>query len=308
MDSIKIFCPASVANLSCGFDILGLCLDDVGDEMKVTKVKENKIKIIVNSEYELPTDPNKNAAGISAIKMLEFLNYDKGGFEIEIDKKIKPGSGIGSSAASAAGSVFSINRLLGNPLTKNELIKFALAGEKVSSNSAHADNVSAVILGGITVVRDNETLDILKIKTPKNFYVSIIHPQIEIKTEDSRKLIKQNIDFSDFIKQSANLAGFITGLFNEDYDLIKRSSKDILIEPYRSVLIPEFDILKKIAYENNSMGFGISGSGPSMFSLTKKYEDAILVQKKIENHYKMKKISFKYYISKVNNTGIKIIY
>ena len=307
MNSIKIFCPASVANLSCGFDILGLCLDSVGDEMIITKIEEKKIIIKINSEYDLTEDPLKNAAGISVIKMLEFLNFDECGFRIQIDKKIKPGSGIGSSAASSAGSVYGVNKLLGNPLTKKQLITFALEGEKICSNTAHADNISPLIYGGITIVRNNKTLDIVKINTSNSLFISIMHPQIEIKTKDSRKLIKRKVDFSESVQQSANLAGFITGLFHEDYDLIKRSCNDLLIEPYRSILIPEFDKLKKIAYSNNSIGFGISGSGPSMFSLTKNFEDAISVEKEVQKHYIRKKISFKYYISKINNEGIKVI-
>lgn len=268
MTEIKIFSPASIANLSCGFDILGVCLNDIGDEITVRKTKEKGIKILKVTGQKLTLDVNKNVAGVSALALLKETNVDCG-FEIEIHKGIKPGSGIGSSAASSAGSVFAINELIGKPYSSKELIKFALEGEKIASGAAHADNVSAVLLGGFIFVRDSLNFDIFKLKTPIDLAFTILHPQIEVKTSESRALLQRPITLDKMITQSANLGAFISGLYNEDYNLISRSIKDVVVEPIRSILIPEFDKLKEISLSNNALGFGISGSGPSVFAMSK---------------------------------------
>ena len=209
MNAIEVFCPGSVANISCGFDILGLCLDSIGDTMRVKKVSKKGITIKSISGYNLSLKTNENAAGVSALALInQYKNIDYG-FEIEIIKKIKPGSGIGSSAASATGSVFAINELLGKPFSKKELVKFALEGEYICSKSYHADNISPLIFGGITLVRDHKELDIVNLPTPSELYITIIHPQIEIKTSDSRSIIDRNIHISKMIGQSANLGAFI---------------------------------------------------------------------------------------------------
>ena len=307
MKNIKVFCPGSVANISCGFDILGLCLDNIGDEIIVTEKKEPGIELELTGNYKIPNDINKNAASISAIALLNSykpLNY---GFKISIEKKIKPGSGIGSSAASSAGSVYAINELLNRPFSKKELINFALEGEFACTKSYHADNIAAVLLGGITLVRSNKELDIIKLNTPLELFVTIIHPQIEIKTSDSRSIVNRKFETSKVIEQSSNLGAFVSALYNEDYDLISRCISDIIAEPHRSELIPEFRNLKKIAISNGSIGFGISGSGPSMFSLARGPEKAYFIKKELEKHLQIKKINFKSYVSSVNDEGVKII-
>ncbi len=307
MNTIEVFCPGSVANISCGFDILGLCLDSVGDTMRVKKVSNKGVIIKSIKGYNLSLKTNENAAGVSALALLnKYKNIDYG-FEIEILKKIKPGSGIGSSAASASGSVFAINELLGRPFSKRELVEFALEGEYVCSKSYHADNISPLIFGGITLVRDHKELDIVKLPIPSELFVTIIHPQIELKTSDSRSIIDRNIHISKMTEQSANLGAFISSLYDEDYELLKRSIKDVIIEPYRSELIPEFKNLKKIALRNNALGFGISGSGPSMFSLCKGIKTANTILQFMEYQLNKKDINFKSYLSKINKAGIKIL-
>ena len=266
MKEIKIFSPASIANLSCGFDILGVCLNDIGDTIVVRKTSEKGIKILKVTGQKLNTDIYKNVAGVSALALLKETKVNCG-FEIEIHKGIKPGSGIGSSAASSAGSVYAINELLGRPYSNKELIKFAIEGEKIASGSAHADNVAAVLLGGFTFVRDSLEFDIFKLNTPIELAFTILHPQIEVKTSESRAIIKNQVPLRKMIVQTANLGAFISGLYTEDYNLIGRSIKDVIIEPLRSILIPKFDKLKEISLSNGALGFGISGSGPSVFAL-----------------------------------------
>ena len=244
MNKIKIFCPASVANVSCGFDVLGFCLNGIGDEIIIKKSSNKGLSISRITGAKLPFDPKKNVATIAASAILKNFNLDYG-FDFEIKKNIKPGSGIGSSAASAVGAVYGINKLIGNPFKRNELIKFALEGEKFASKAEHADNIAPALFGGFTLVRSNKTLDVIKLPYPKMLYVTILHPEIELKTAHARSILKKSIPLNDFVKQSGNLAALISALYTNDYNLISRSLKDYIIEPHRSKLIPQFDLLKK---------------------------------------------------------------
>ena len=229
------------------------------------------------------------------------------GFEIEIYKNIKPGSGIGSSAASAAGVVFAINELLGKPFSAEELILFAMQGEKLASGSAHADNVSPALLGGFTLVRSYEPLEVLKIDAPKELYVTIIHPQIELKTSASRAVLKNQVSLNKMVKQMGNFGGLISGLYSNDYNLISNSLVDIIVEPHRKKLIPFFDDVKNAAIKAGALGAGISGSGPTIFALCKGDKIARNVYNYIEKSYRNKGIDFELFTSKINHEGIKIL-
>ena len=306
MKELKIFTPASVANISCGFDILGLCLDTVGDEMIVREVPEKGIKITKVIGQNLPLETHKNVAGVAGLALLEKVDTSVG-YEIEIYKKIKPGSGIGSSAASAAGAVFAINELLGKPFSKQELIYFAMQGEKLASGTEHADNVSPVILGGFTLIKSYQPLDVLKINSPDDLHVTIIHPQIEVKTSDSRAVLKNQVALKKMVTQMGNFGGLISGLYTNDYDLIGRSLHDEIIEPNRLVLIPEFNKVKKAVIQAGALGAGISGSGPSIFALCKGEETARLVGETMADIYNNTDIDYDIHVSKINQQGIKIL-
>ena len=306
MKEIKIFTPATVANISCGFDILGLCLDTVGDEMIVREVPEKGIRLTKITGQELPLETHKNVAGVAGLALLEQVDTSVG-YEIEIYKKIKPGSGIGSSAASAAGAVFAINELLGKPFSKQELIYFAMQGEKLASGTEHADNVSPVILGGFTLVRSYKPLDVLKINSPDDLYATIIHPQIEVKTSDSRAVLKNQVSLKKMVTQMGNFGGLISGLYTSDYDLIGRSLHDEIIEPNRLVLIPEFNKIKKGVIQAGALGAGISGSGPSIFALSKGKETASIVGETMAEIYNTTDIDYDIHVSKINQQGIKIL-
>ena len=267
MDSIKVFSPGSITNLSCGYDILGLCLQNRGDEITVSKTNRKGIIIKSVEGYHLTKDINKNVAGIAAQALLKNINVNYG-FEIEIKKGIKPGSGIGSSAASSAGTVFAINQLLDSPFSHLDLIKSSMEGERFVSGSYHADNVAPIIIGGITLVRSIESIDVIKLPSPKSLEVIIVRPNIEIKTSDSRKVVKKKVKIKKMVQQSANLGSFISSLYTEDFNLMSKSVVDEIIEPDRSMLIPEFDNIKKISKDSGAIAVGISGSGPSIFSLS----------------------------------------
>jgi len=306
MNEIKLFCPASVANVSCGFDVLGFCLEPVGDEMVIRKTSKKGIHIIKIEGQKLPLETHKNVAGVAGLALLEDYPCNHG-FEIEIHKGIKAGSGIGSSAASSAGAVFGINHLLGSPYTKHELINFAMQGEKLASGSAHADNVSPVLLGGFTLVRSIAPMDVIKLPTPKELVAVIIHPKIELKTSHARAILKKTVTLKSAIQQWGNLGALVSGLYSDDYDLISRSLVDEIIEPYRAMLIPEFAKLKEASMNAGALGCGISGSGPSVYALTKGFENAENVGLAMRKVMQKLGIDFEVHVSKINEEGIKIL-
>lgn len=303
---IKVFCPATIANISCGFDVLGVALDSVGDEMVVRKVAEKGIRITKLEGQDLPMETLQNVAGVAGLALLKKSNYE-GGFEIEIYKKIKAGSGIGSSAASSTGAVWAMNELLGKPFSALELVKFAMEGERLASGVAHADNVAPALFGGFTLVRSYHPLDVITIPSPEKLYATVIHPQIEVKTSDSRKILKTNITLQDGIKQWGNVGGLVAGLFKEDYDLIGRSLVDHIIEPIRSILIPGFDAVKATAREAGALGCGISGSGPSIFAFSKGEVKAKKVAEAMKEIYQEIGIDYDVHVSKVNIEGVREI-
>jgi homoserine kinase len=304
MNEIRLFSPATVANVSCGFDVLGFCLDSIGDEMVIRKSVEKGIRITKIEGYDLPFEVEKNVAGVSALAMYKAAKPDCG-FEIEIYKHIKPGSGVGSSSASAVGSVYGMNVLLGNPYSKTELTAFAMKGEAVASQSEHADNIAPALFGGFTLVKSLDPLEVLQIPTPSDLFAVVIHPQIEIKTSDARKILPKTIALKDAITQWSNVGSLIHGLHTNNYDLISRSLKDVVVEPFRSQLIPGFESIKKTALSYGALGTGISGSGPSVFSLCKSKTSALDVEKAIRETYEKQNIPFEIYVSKINLNGIK---
>ena len=306
MNEVKVFCPATIANLNCGFDILGVCLDGIGDEMIIRKTSNKEIKITKITGADLPFETEKNVAGVAALALVNELETDYG-FEIEIHKKIKAGSGIGSSSASAAGAVFGINELLGNPYTKNQLVHFAMKGEALASGSEHADNVGPCLLGGFTLIRGYNPLDIVKIDSPDNLFAVVLHPHIEIKTADARAVLSPTITLKNAIIQTGNLGGLIAGLYTKNYDLIGRSLQDVLIEPLRKHLIPNFTEIKNTAIQNGALGAGISGAGPSIFALCNGHNNAQMVATAMRNNFEKTKINFDMYISKINPNGTTIV-
>ncbi|GAA4943571.1 homoserine kinase [Algibacter agarivorans] len=306
MNEIKIFSPATVANVACGFDVLGFCLDSVGDDMVIRKTDKKGIHITKINNFDLPYEAELNVAGVSALAMYDAIDVNFG-FEIEIYKNIKPGSGIGSSAASAVGSVFGMNELLGKPFNKIQLTEFAIKGEALASKCEHADNLAPALFGGFTLVKSISPLQILEIPSPDDLYATIIHPQIEIKTSESRAILPKEVPLSDAIAQSANLGSLVHALHTSDYKLISNSLHDVIVEPYRSQLIPHFNEVKLAVLKAGALGTGISGSGPSIFSLSKGEETANKVKDAIEKVYSKTGIDFDIHVSKINVKGVKII-
>lgn len=304
MNEISIFSPATVANVVCGFDCLGFALSAPCDEMTVRLIAEKRVRIVNRDEFNLPTEPTENTAGAALLSMLRTLGADFG-FEVEITKRIKPGSGIGSSAASAAGAVFGANELLNRRFSKLELVEFAMDGEQVASGARHADNVAPCIFGGFTLVRSINPLDVVRLDFPPMF-ATVIHPQIEIKTSEARKILPRQISLGDAIRQWSNVGALVAGLQKGNYDLISRSLEDFIVEPVRKSLIPKFDTIKAESLNTGALGGGISGSGPSIFMLSENFETARGIENLMRDIYKKTSIAFNIYISEINAEGVVI--
>jgi homoserine kinase len=301
MKSITIKSPASVANLVCGFDIIGLALEEPYDIMHLEFKDEPGLTIEHIDYYGLPVEVEKNVAGVALASLMKEIEPEIG-FKLSIDKRIMPGSGLGSSAASAAGAVFAANELLGKRFDNQALIRFAMNGEKIASGVKHADNIAPCLLGGITLVRSIFPLDVIDIPSPP-LYITVIHPQIEVMTADARKILKQDVPLKLAIKQWGNVAGLIAGLMKGDYNLIGRSLEDVIIEPARNILIPGFEEVKMNAKKAGALGGGISGSGPSIFMLSETKDTAYNVEEEMKKVYIPMGIDFKTYVTTLNTIG-----
>ncbi len=307
--SITVSAPATVANVACGFDALGFAVDAPSDIVTINLISNSGIHIQpiegLNGHL-LSTNPDKNTAGVAIQAFLKEIDYT-GGFEIILKKNLPLGSGMGSSAASAAAAVYALNTLFDNPFTSEQLIPFAMEAERIACGTAHADNVAPALLGGFVLIRSYDPLDIISIPYPETLYCTIVHPHIELRTEDSRKILRKEITLKNAITQWSNVAGLIAGLTTKNTALIGRSLEDVIIEPLRGELIPGFNDIKQAALNSGVLGCSISGSGPSVFALSvdKKTADiaANAMQKAFENH----QLKSDTYVSPINTKGPQII-
>jgi homoserine kinase len=302
---VKISAPATIANLVCGFDILGMALNDPQDEMELFLSEKPGIRITHTDNFGLPESSEKNVAGAALQALID--EYDQPvGFDITVNKIIKPGSGLGSSAASSAGAVVAANHLLNNFFGKEDLVRFAMNGEKLASGVKHADNITPCIYGGITLIRSIFPLDIVTLAAPPLF-ITVVHPQIEVKTSDARQILRKEVQLKDAIKQWGNIAGLVTGFLKSDYDLISRSLEDVIVEPIRSILIPGFDAIKKQSKEAGALGGGISGSGPSVFMFSKEETTAKNIEQVMKDIYNKIGVEYHTHVTTINYEGVKII-
>lgn len=307
--SVTAFAPGSVANVGCGFDIMGFAIQGTGDMVTVSTGRESRgdeIKLSGPYGHLIPAARNKNTAGVAVDAFLAATGNQGLKPDISLEKNMPLGSGLGSSAASSAAAVFAVNKLLGDLLPVNELIPFAMEGERVACGTAHADNVAPSLLGGFVLVRSYNPLDIIRITCPDDLYCAVIHPHIELKTSDSRRILKKDIPINDVIKQSANAAGFMVGLLKCDYELLGRSIHDLLAEPKRTQLIPGFETARRSALEAGAIGCGISGSGPSMFALCKGKASAVTVAEAISGSFSGEGLMTDTFVSTLNSPGASV--
>lgn len=308
MKRVKAFAPATVANVSCGFDILGFALDSLGDTVELVAKESTglSVKSIKGDGGKLPLEEDKNTCSIAIQAMLDAMG-SKQGFDIYLEKGLPLGSGMGSSAASAVAALVAANELLGNPFEKKDLLPFAIVAEKAACGAAHADNVAPSLLGGFVLIRDYFPLDVIKLPVPEGLCCTLLHPHYQLNTSDSRSVLRERIPLKDAITQSGNVAGLIAGLFQSDFDLISRSLKDVIAEPYRASLLPGFETVKSAMLRAGALGMGISGSGPTLFVLSKGahlHEKFATEAKKI---YDQLGLGLDVYFSKINIQGGDLI-
>jgi len=309
MESIHVFAPATVANVVCGFDVLGFAIHEPGDEVQMKRVSKPGIRItrITGDDGRLPLDPKRNTVSASVQHYLNSIGQPDLGLEIELHKKMPIGSGLGSSSASTVAGLFAINTLLGSPLSNRELVPFAMKGEELACGYGHADNVAPALLGGFVLIRSYEPLDIIRLPSPEGLYAAVVYPEVDVPTKDAREMIRSKVLLKDAVTQLGNVAGLVSGLFLKDYELIGRSLVDVLIEPTRSILIPDFYTMRSKALDMGAIGFGISGSGPSVFALCKTQDTAAKITQALQQQLQGSGINSLAFVSAVNEGGPKII-
>lgn len=308
MKTVKAYAPASIGNVSCGFDVMGLAVDAPGDEVIITLNDSGMVTIrdIKGDNGKLPRAAEENTAGVAVIEYLKAISC-KQGAEITLIKNLPLGSGMGSSAASAVAAVVAINHVFDNRLPKKELLPFVMQAEFVACGSAHADNAAPSLLGGLILIRDNHPPDIIEIPTPDELMCVLVHPHVEVKTRDARQVLKQSVPLKDAITQWGNTAALVAGMMKPDYELIGRSLQDVVAEPVRSVLIPGFHDIKAQAVEAGALGCGISGSGPTMFAFCKSKGIAEHVGQTMQQQFQAIGLQSEVYVSGVNKEGARII-
>jgi len=308
-NSIKVFAPATVANVVCGYDVLGFAVNAPGDEvvMRFTDTKGISISKITGDDGKLPLNPEKNTVSASVQHYLNHIGKPDFGIDIELHKKMPIGSGLGSSSASTVAGLFAVNALFDNLLTNKELVPFAMKGEELACGYGHADNVAPALMGGFVLIRSYEPLDIISLPFPEDMHAAIVYPEVDVPTKDARQMIRSKVLLKDAVTQWGNVAGLVSGLFMKDYDLIGRSMTDVLVEPTRAILIPDFYVLRQLALNEGAIGFGISGSGPSVFALTKDADTANRITEKLQSHLKGLAINSLSFVSEVNKKGPVIL-
>jgi homoserine kinase len=309
INSIRVFAPATVANVVCGFDVLGFAVNEPGDEvvMRITNKPGITIRKITGDDGRLPLDPAKNTVSVSVQHYLNSVDRNDIGLDIELHKKMPIGSGLGSSSASTVAGLFAIKTLLSDDAGPVKLLPFAMKGEEMACGHGHADNVAPALFGGFVLIRSYDPLDVVRLPHPAGLYCAIVFPNVDVPTREARQIIRTKILMKDAVTQWGNIAGLVSGLFMQDIELIGRSMKDILVEPVRSMLIPDFYLMREIAMNLGAVSFGISGSGPSVFAFTKDEETAVLITQKLQQHLTGIKIGSNIYVSTINDKGPRIL-
>ena len=307
MKHIKVFAPGTVANLGCGFDIMGLTLDGVGDRIEVAaEAGASGLAIRNESGKRLPEKPEDNVITPAVAALLEAYGKPVR-VEVTILEKIAPGSGIGSSAASSAAAVYGLNELLGRPFPGKRLVEFAMQGEALLGGTAHADNVGPALLGGVVLIRGYEPFDIVRLPVPDNFFYAVVHPAIVVSTKMAREVLPREIPLSKAVTQWGNVGGLVAGFALRDVALIGRSMQDVVVEPYRKGFIPDYDVLKASALSEGALALNIAGSGPSVFALASDYAVACRIADRMKAHFAERGIASNTYAGRVSNAGARVV-
>jgi homoserine kinase len=304
---VTAFAPGSVANVAIGFDILGFSVDSVGDRVTLTRTERPGVNItsITGVVEDLPLQADRNTAGQALLAMQRYRNLPFG-FDVQIEKGIPLASGLGGSAASAVAAVVAANAMIDEPLTRIELLKVAMEGEAVASGSRHADNIAPSLFGGLVLTVGIDEPRVKQIPVPQQIHAVIVHPHLQVSTKQARAILSGTVNMSDFVWQTANLAGFISGCYTNDLDLIKASLEDVIIEKQRQVLIPGFQQVRSAALAAGALGCSISGAGPTLFALCLE-QDAGAVRAAMEDEFAKQGIETDKWIVSVQSGGAHVV-
>lgn len=314
MRSAAAFAPATVSNVSVGFDILGFAVEAAGDEVTVTLTEGESVRVVevVDATGTLPPgaislDPTQNTATVGLIKLLEDLRPGFG-FDVRVRKGIALGSGMGGSAASAVAALVAANSLLAEPLPQESLLAYALAAERVACGASHPDNAAPSLFGGLTLIVSTDPVRCVRLPVPRGLLAVLVHPHVRVDTRDSRAVLRPHVPLADHVRQSAHLAGLVAACFTDDLELLRSCLDDIVIEPQRAALIPGFAPVKRAALEAGALGASISGSGPSVFALVDAEETAARVRSAMVEAFKSNGIAeVDSWVSPVSCEGARVI-
>jgi homoserine kinase len=304
---VTAYAPGSVANVAIGFDILGFSVDAVGDSVTLLRTDKPGVTIssITGVVDDLPLAAEKNTAGQALLALIRLRGLDFG-FDVRIAKGIPLASGLGGSAASAVAAVVAANAMIDHPLTRIELLKVAMEGEAVASGSRHADNISPSLFGGLVLTVGIDEPRVKQIPVPQQIYAVIVHPHLQVSTKQARAILSRTVNMSDFVWQTANLAGFISGCYTNDLDMIKATLVDVIIEKQRQVLIPGFLEVRAAALARGALGCSISGAGPTVFALCLE-ADARAVRNAMEQAFAAGNIETDKWIVSVQSGGAHVV-
>jgi homoserine kinase len=307
-EEVRVFAPATVANVASGFDVLGFALELPGDVVHLRRREAPGVEVVAieGDGGKLPREASLNTAAVAAGGFLKRLGLPFG-LELSLYKGMPMSSGLGSSAASAVAAVYAANLVAGSPCTAQELLPFTLQAEEVACGAAHADNVAPALLGGFVLIRSYEPLDVIRLPVPPGLASATVHPHTEIQTSDARRILKKEIRLSDAIRQWGNLAALVAALFEADLQLLGRSLQDVVAEPRRALLIPGFARVKAAAVEAGALGCSISGSGPSLFSLCAGLERARTVGEAMQAAFASEGLDSDLYVSPINSVGPRVV-
>ena len=305
--SATAFAPASIGNVAVGFDVLGHSFQTIGDRVTARRISEPGVRIasITGTAVDLPREPERNTAGMAVLALARDQRLDFG-IELSIEKGIPLGSGLGGSAASAVAAVVAANALLPAPLSKLELLKFAMQGEVVASGTVHVDNIAPSLYGGLVLTVGIDNPNVKQIPVPDNVRCVLVRPHMMLSTREARQILNRSIDLSDVIWQTANLAGFLTGCFTGDLQLIRESLQDVIIEPQRQVLIPGFREVKDGALRNGALGCSISGAGPTVFAWCEQ-QDAERIRAAMVAGFAAQQLDSDSWVSTLDPAGARVI-
>lgn len=307
LHKVKVFAPATSANVVVGFDILGFAISDLGDEVTLIKSADHYVKITsLSCNDNIPVESERNTATVAMQAMLDYLNL-KQGFDVIIQKNIPVSSGLGGSAASSVAAVTALNAFLKKPLSREELVEFALTGEQAACGSRHGDNVIPCLFGGMTLIQSLSPVEVIQLPLIP-LYVVLIHPHLQLDTRLSRAVLKQQISLTDFVTYNARLAAFISALYEKNYARIESSCIDEIIEPSRAHLIPGFYDVKSAAYQYGALVCSISGSGPTLFAMAKTKSQAQNIANHMSSEFRKNGIDSDALITTIAPEGCRIIY